>query len=78
MADFNTLGLSGTDSSGFLTGSQTTTSNISPQFSSVDRVYATALVRDHVISIEPFAIEGWLSGRRPSSGQLYPRGLYNK
>lgn len=21
---------------------------------------------------------GWLDGRRPSSGQMYPRGVYNK
>jgi hypothetical protein len=21
---------------------------------------------------------GWLTGRRPQSGQLYPRGVYNK
>lgn len=21
---------------------------------------------------------GWLTGRRPSSGQMYPRGVYNK
>lgn len=21
---------------------------------------------------------GWLDGRRPNSGQLYPRGVYNK
>jgi hypothetical protein len=23
-------------------------------------------------------IPGWLTGRRPVSGQLYPRGVYNK
>jgi hypothetical protein len=24
------------------------------------------------------ATPGWLTGRRPSLGQLYPRGVYNK
>jgi len=24
------------------------------------------------------ASSGWLTGRRPQSGQLYPRGVYNK
>ena len=24
------------------------------------------------------AVSGWLTGRRPQSGQLYPRGVYNK
>jgi len=24
------------------------------------------------------ASPGWLTGRRPQSGQLYPRGIYNK
>lgn len=24
------------------------------------------------------ATPGWLTGRRPQSGQLYPRGVYNK
>lgn len=24
------------------------------------------------------AIPGWLSGRRPQKGQLFPRGVYNK
>ena len=24
------------------------------------------------------AVTGWLTGRRPALGQLYPRGVYNK
>jgi len=24
------------------------------------------------------AVPGWLTGRRPALGQLYPRGVYNK
>jgi hypothetical protein len=78
MANFNFSGLSGTDSSELFTGSQTTTSNIDLQFSSIDRVYGEAITRNHVISIDQFSKEGWLAGRRPAFGQLYPRGTYNK
>lgn len=30
------------------------------------------------IDISSQTIPGWLTGRRPVSGQLFPRGVYNK
>ena len=32
----------------------------------------------NISSITTGTIPGWLTGRRPLQGQLYPRGVYNK
>jgi len=60
------------------TTQQTTVSNITPSFSSLDKLFSAAVNRTLSLSNLQNTVEGFLTGRRPSSGQLYPRGNYNK
>lgn len=50
----------------------TTVGNVLPVFDSIAKVYAPEKTRDISITTDP-SIEGFLRGRRPSYGQLYPR-----
>ena len=59
----------------------TATAYVSPTFSSVTYVISNPSSTNHNITDEDpitTSVRGWLIGRRPSSGMLYPRGIYNK
>lgn len=76
--DYNSLGVASAAASGLSTGVATTVSNITPTFSSVTRTTAAAVNNQYSFPEIQSTVEGYLTGRRPASGQLYPRGLYNK
>jgi len=59
----------------------TATAYVSPTFSSVTYATSSPSSTNHNITDEDpitSTVRGWLIGRRPSSGMLYPRGVYNK
>ena len=59
----------------------TATAYVSPTFSSVTYATSSPSSTNHNITDEDpitTSVRGWLIGRRPSSGMLYPRGIYNK
>ena len=59
----------------------TATAYVSPTFSSVTYVISNPSSTNHNITDEDpitSSVRGWLIGRRPASGMLYPRGVYNK
>lgn len=76
--DYNSLGVASATASGLSTGVATTVSNITPTFSSVIRTTAAEINTTYSFPQIQNTVEGYLTGRRPASGQLYPRGLYNK
>jgi hypothetical protein len=76
--DYNNLGVTSPVASGQTLGVTTTISNISPTFSSVTRTTLPAVYNQYSIPQIQNTVEGFLTGRRPASGQLYPRGVYNK
>jgi hypothetical protein len=75
--DFSSLGLGSTINSGISNGTPVSVGNVSPTFDSIEKVFAPEINREISISTNP-AIDGWLTGRRPAFGQMYPRGLYNQ
>jgi len=59
----------------------TATAYVSPTFSSVTYATSSPSSTNHNITDEdPITtnVRAWLIGRRPASGMLYPRGVYNK
>ena len=59
----------------------TATAYVSPTFSSVTYATSSPSSTNHnIIDEDPItsSVRGWLIGRRPASGMLYPRGVYNK
>lgn len=59
----------------------TATAYVSPTFSSVTYATSSPSSTNHNITDEDpitSSVRGWLIGRRPASGMLYPRGVYNK
>ena len=59
----------------------TATPFVTPTFQSVTKAITGGTPVNHNISAEdPITptVRGWLIGRRPSSGMMYPRGVYNK
>jgi len=48
---------------------------ISPTIGSISVVNISGMNMDLTVTS---ARPGWLTGRRPQSGQIYPRGVYNK
>ena len=59
----------------------TATAYVSPTFSSVTYATSSPSSTNHNITDEDpitSTVRGWLIGRRPASGMLYPRGVYNK
>ena len=59
----------------------TATAYVSPTFSSVTYATSSPSSTNHNITDEDpitTSVRGWLIGRRPASGMLYPRGVYNK
>ena len=48
---------------------------ISPTIGSISVVNISRMNMDLTVTS---ARPGWLTGRRPQSGQMYPRGVYNK
>jgi len=48
---------------------------ISPTIGSISVVNISGMNMDLIVTS---ARPGWLTGRRPQSGQMYPRGVYNK
>ena len=59
----------------------TATAYVSPTFSSVTYATSSPSSTNHNITDEdPITtnVRAWLIGRRPTSGMMYPRGIYNK
>ena len=59
----------------------TATAFVTPTFQSVTKAITGGTPVNHIITDEdPITTNerGWLFGRRPASGMLYPRGIYNK
>ena len=59
----------------------TATAYVSPTFSSVTYATSSPSSTNHNITDEDpitSTVRGWLIGRRPTSGMMYPRGIYNK
>ena len=59
----------------------TATAFVTPTFQSVTKATTGGTPVNHNIPAEDpitSSVRGWLIGRRPASGMLYPRGVYNK
>ena len=59
----------------------TATPFVTPTFQSVTKAITGGTPVNHNIPTEDpitSSVRGWLIGRRPASGMLYPRGVYNK
>ncbi len=59
----------------------TATAFVTPTFQSVTKASTGGTPVNHNITDQnPITtnVRGWLIGRRPASGMLYPRGVYNK
>ena len=59
----------------------TATPFVTPAFQAVIRATTGGTPVNHNIPAEDpitSSVRGWLIGRRPASGMLYPRGVYNK
>ena len=59
----------------------TATAFVTPTFQSVTKAITGGTPVNHTITDEDpitSSVRGWLIGRRPASGMLYPRGVYNK
>ncbi len=74
--NFSSYGLGATVDIGVPDGIPTTVGNVSLAFNSIDRLYAPDVMRELSFITDP-TTRGWLTGRRPTFGQIYPRGLYN-
>ena len=59
----------------------TATPFVTPTFQSVTKAITGGTPVNHNIPTEDpitSSVRGWLIGRRPASGMMYPRGVYNK
>ena len=59
----------------------TATAFVTPTFQSVTKAITGGTPVNHNITDQDpitSTVRGWLIGRRPASGMLYPRGVYNK
>ena len=59
----------------------TATAFVTPTFQSVTKAITGGTPVNYNLTTEdPItpSVRGWLIGRRPSSGMMYPRGVYNK
>ena len=53
--------------------------NVRTNFTSiVRRISPTAVLEGFTMNNLSSSVRGWLTGRRPATGQQYPRGYYNK
>ena len=53
--------------------------DVRTNFSSiVRRINPTAVLEAFALSDLTSSVRAWLTGRRPATGQQYPRGYYNK
>ena len=53
--------------------------NVRTNFTSiVRRISPTAVLEAFTMNKLSSSIRGWITGRRPATGQQYPRGYYNK
>ena len=53
--------------------------NVRTNFTSiVRRISPTAVLEAFTMNKLSSSVRGWLTGRRPATGQQYPRGYYNK
>lgn len=75
--DFTSSGLGSTTSISSGNGRSVSVGNVSFTFDSISRLFGTAISRDISISFNG-TMDGYLTGRRPAYGQMYPRGVYNK
>lgn len=75
-SDFNIVGVTtdyGADSTRFQVQSTAT-----PSFTFFEFEVVLGNVSGTDINITKSLRDGWLTGRRPVSGQLFPRGVYNR
>ena len=59
----------------------TATPFVTPTFQSVTKATTGGTPVNHNITDQDpitSTVRGWLIGRRPTSGMMYPRGVYNK
>jgi hypothetical protein len=58
----------------------TATPLVTPTFSSIANVFVASISRElgSLMTGINTGVSGFLMGRRPASGQLYPRGNYNR
>ena len=59
----------------------TATAFVTPTFQSVTKAITGGTPVNHNITDQDpitSTVRGWLIGRRPTSGMMYPRGIYNK
>ena len=75
--DFSSLGLGTTVDVGAPNGTSVSVGNVSPTFDSLEKLFGQEINREIALSTNP-TTQGWLFGRRPAFGQMYPRGLYNQ
>lgn len=70
----------GTEENGIITGLATSVSNaVLETPTAYNRVYADQIsVTFDLSSVGYKTVDGYLTGRRPAGGQLYPRGIYNR
>ena len=60
-------------------GINTATTPWNPSVSTGDLVLSTTgSIGVSTASLYKETVPGWLTGRRPTTGQLYPRGVFNK
>ncbi len=53
--------------------------NVKTNFTSiVRRINPVAVLEGFTMNDLSSSVRGWLTGRRPATGQQYPRGYYNK
>jgi hypothetical protein len=75
-SDFNIVGATtdyGADSTRFQAQSTAT-----PTFTFFEYQFVLGNISASEANIITSLRDGWLTGRRPVSGQLFPRGVYNK
>ena len=54
-------------------------SNVRTNFTSIiRRINPVAVLEGFTMNKLSSSVRGWLTGRRPATGQQYPRGYYNK
>tara|TARA_Y100001970_G_scaffold66766_1_gene85188 strand:+ start:694 stop:939 length:246 start_codon:yes stop_codon:yes gene_type:complete len=56
----------------------TATPFVTPTFQSVTNAKTGGTPVNYNITDHDPTVRGWLIGRRPTSGMMYPRGIYNK
>lgn len=79
MADYTPTGITTAGNCNLSTGVRTSAANITPSFTSVTR--ASSLTENnntYTLTNSVTTNPGFLTGRRPSFGLLFPRGNYNR